>query len=81
MPAAHASCYLSVTHAAAPLIKALVANARAGLQHVLATAPQLPSAQRWQALVRYIVAKILDANRLPVTAQMALALGEQSNLA
>lgn len=66
---------LSVTHAAAPLIKALVANARAGLQHVLATAPQLPSAQRWQALVRYIVAKILDANKLPVTAPMTLASG------
>lgn len=53
---------LSVTHAAAAHVKVLVANVRAGLQHILTTAPQLPSAQRWQALVRYIVEKIIAAN-------------------
>jgi len=42
---------LSVTHAAAAHVKALVVNVRAGLQHILTTAPQLPSALRWRALV------------------------------
>lgn len=55
---------LSITHAAAAQVKALVANVRAGLQHVRATAPQLPSAQRWQALARYIVEKIIAANAI-----------------
>ncbi len=64
---------LSVTHAAAPLIKAMIANVRAGLQLIRATAPQLPSVQRWQALVRHIVNKILDANRPPITVAAALA--------
>ena len=53
---------LSVTHAAASQVKTLVANVRAGLQHILTTAPQLPSSQRWQALVRYIVEKIIAAS-------------------
>jgi Transposase DDE domain group 1 len=53
---------LSVTHAAAAHVKALVVNVRAGLQHIRVTAPQLPSMQRWQALVRYIVEKIIAAN-------------------
>ena len=53
---------LSVTHAAVTQIKALVANVRAGLEHIRATAPLLPSALRWQQLVRYIVDKIIAAN-------------------
>lgn len=53
---------LSVTHAAVAQVKALVANVRAGLHHIRVTAPQLSSAQRWKALVRYIVDKILVAN-------------------
>ncbi len=53
---------LSVTHAAVAHVKALVANVRAGLQHIRATAPQLPSVARWNALVRYIVEKIMAAN-------------------
>src|ERR1039457_5292329 len=52
---------LSITHAAADQVKALVANIRAGLQHIRVTAAQLPDVQRWQALVRYIVDKILTA--------------------
>lgn len=54
---------LSLTHAASAHVKALVANVRAGLQHIRATAPQLPSVQRWQVLVRYIVEKIIAADR------------------
>ena len=39
----------------------MITNIRAGLQHILATAPQLPKSARWQALVTYIVDKILAA--------------------
>ncbi len=53
---------LSITHAAADKVKALVANVREGLRHVLAIAPQLPTHQRWKMLVRYIVDKIFEAN-------------------
>jgi Transposase DDE domain group 1 len=69
---------LSVTHAAATQVKALVANVRAGLQHIRATAPQLPSVQRWKALVLYIVEKIIAAsteNPIKTAAPPALAMG------
>lgn len=52
---------LTLTHAAGDQIKAMVANIKKGLDTILGTAPQLPKAQRWPALVRYIVAKILAA--------------------
>jgi hypothetical protein len=69
---------LSLTHAASAHVKALVANVRAGLQHIRATAPQLPPVQRWRALVRYIVEKIIAANAentVDATAPPPLALG------
>jgi hypothetical protein len=52
---------LTISHAAGDQIKAIIANIRKGLDHVLATAPQLPQTGRWPALVRYIVSKILAA--------------------
>lgn len=52
---------LTLTHAAGDQIKAMIANIRRGLDHVLANAPQLPKADRWRALVRYIVNKIIAA--------------------
>jgi hypothetical protein len=52
---------LTLSHAAGDQIKAMIANIRKGLDHVLATAPQLPKASRWPALVRYIVSRILAA--------------------
>jgi hypothetical protein len=52
---------LSLTHAAASHVKALVTNVRKGLDHIRTTAPQLPSMQRWNALVQYIVDKIIAA--------------------
>jgi hypothetical protein len=52
---------LTLTHAAGDQIKALIANVRKGLDTILAAAPQLPKAQRWQALVRYIIAAMLRA--------------------
>lgn len=50
---------LTLTHAASDQIKAMIANIRKGLDHIRATAPQLPKAERWRALIRYIVAQIL----------------------
>ena len=50
---------LSLTHAAASQVKALVVNIRAGLASIRATASQLSAGQRWKALVGYIVEKIL----------------------
>jgi hypothetical protein len=52
---------VTLSHAAGDQIKAMITNIRKGLDHVLATAPQLPKACRWPALVRYIVDKILAA--------------------
>ena len=52
---------LTLSHAAGARIKEMIANIRAGLEHVLATAPQLPSIDRWRALVRYIVSQIIAA--------------------
>jgi Transposase DDE domain group 1 len=52
---------LTLSHAAGDRIKAMIANIRKGLDHVLANAPQLPKADRWPALVRYIVDKIIAA--------------------
>ena len=52
---------LTITHEAAAQIKRLVANVRAGLDHIRKTAPQLDKPQRWFALARYIVAQILPA--------------------
>ena len=50
---------LTLTHAAGDQIKAMIANIRKGLDHIRATAPQLPKRERWRALIRYIVAQIL----------------------
>jgi hypothetical protein len=52
---------LTLSHAAGDQIKAMITNIRKGLEHVLATAPQLPKAACWPALVRYIVDKIIAA--------------------
>ena len=52
---------LTLTHAAGDQIKSMIAHVRKGLDHVLANAPQLPKAERWRALVRYIVERIIAA--------------------
>jgi len=56
---------LTLTHAAGDQIKAMIANIRQGLDHVRANAPQLPKADCWRALVRYIVDKIIAAKQKP----------------
>jgi hypothetical protein len=52
---------LTLSHAAGDQIRAMIVNVRKGLDHVLASAPQLPKAGRWPALVRYIADKIINA--------------------
>lgn len=52
---------LTLTHAAGDQIKAMLANVRLGLDSILATAPQLPKPERWPALVRYIIARIIGS--------------------
>ena len=50
---------LTAMHAGSKTIKAMIANIRKGLQHIREAAPQLQPGQRWQALLRYIIGKIL----------------------
>ncbi len=50
---------LVLTHEAATHIKTMLANVRAGIEHIRSAAPQLTGAQRWYALARYIADKIL----------------------
>jgi hypothetical protein len=52
---------LTVTHVASTQIKTMITNVRAGLQQIKEAAPQLAQPDRWRALVRLIVAKILVA--------------------
>jgi hypothetical protein len=62
---------LTLTHAAGDQIKTMIANVRKGLDTILQTAPQLTKPDRWQALVRYIIEKIIAAkpkNHSPPTA-------------
>lgn len=72
---------VTLTHAAGDQIKAMIAAIRKGLDHICATAPQLPKPGRWQALIRYIVAQILAARPTqppPMFALTAPLLATQS---
>lgn len=66
---------LTVTHAAVAQVKAAIANVSKGLQHIRATAPQLPARQRWSALVRYILDQIIGAARGEIRVIPALESG------
>ena len=66
---------LTITHEAATQIKALVTNVRHGLRLVQDTAPQLTKPNRWFALVRYIVGRILACAPKPNLGLTALATG------
>ena len=39
----------------------MISNVRRGLDTILATAPQLTKSERWSALVRYIIARMIGA--------------------
>jgi hypothetical protein len=66
---------LTLTHAAGDQIKAMIVNIRKGLDTVLATAPQLTKPERWQALVRYIIGKIIAAKPKNHSPPVALPSG------
>jgi hypothetical protein len=66
---------LTITHEAASQIKALVTHVRHGLSLIQATAPQLTKPQRWFALVRYIVERILASAPRPNLGMLALGTG------
>ena len=59
--AGQARLLVTLNHAAGDLIKAMIANVRKGLDTLGATTPQLSKAERWPALVRYILAKVFGA--------------------
>ena len=50
---------VTLTHADADQVKSMIANVRKGLDAILASAPQLAKPERWRALVRYIISKIV----------------------
>jgi hypothetical protein len=52
---------VTLTHAASDQIKTMITNVRKGLDTVLASAPQLTKADRWKALMHYIIDKIIAA--------------------
>jgi hypothetical protein len=59
--AGQARLLVTLTHAAGDFVKTMIANVRTGLDSILQAAPQLKKTERWPALVRYIVTKILAA--------------------
>lgn len=56
--AGQTTLYLTPLHGKAGLLKPLIANIRAALQHVRAAAEQFGSIDRWATLVRYVSNKI-----------------------
>ena len=66
---------LTITHEAASQIRVLVTHVRHGLSLIQATAPQLTKPQRWFALVRYIVERILACAPKPNLGLVALGTG------
>ena len=57
--------YLTQMHAEAGLIKSMIANVHAAIQHVRAAAEQLPKLDRWRALLAYICQRIVGQIGLP----------------
>lgn len=51
---------LTVTHAAIDKIKSMITNVHNGLDFIAKTTPQLVKIEKWKALVRYIIQKIID---------------------
>jgi hypothetical protein len=47
------------------LIKSMIANVQAAIRHVRTAAEQLPTLDRWRALLAYICHKIVSHNPLP----------------
>jgi hypothetical protein len=60
--------YLTPVHAEKGLIKTMIANVGAAIGHVRSIARQLPSIDRWRALLEYICGRILAQTALPIPA-------------
>lgn len=65
--------YLTPLHGASHRAMAMITNIRAAVAHIKETAEQLASLDRWEAMIQYIVAKIVTASaqyrsRLPCLA-------------
>ena len=57
--------YLTPMHAEAGLIKSMIVNVHAAIQHVKAAAEQLPKIDRWRVLLAYICQRIVAHIGLP----------------
>jgi hypothetical protein len=58
--------YLTPMHAEVGLIKSMIANVHAAIQHVRKTAEQLPKIDRWATLLGYICHRIVGQTALPI---------------
>ena len=78
---------VTLTHARADRVKSMIANVRKGLDTLLASAPPWTKPERWRALVRYIISKIVPVRQhqpppssLHPPPAPALAGGEQRKI-
>jgi hypothetical protein len=67
--------YLTPMHAQSGLIKSMVANVQAAIQHVKAAAEQLPKLDRWATLRACICRRIVGQIALPVPPPTLAARG------
>jgi hypothetical protein len=67
--------YLTPMHAEAGLIKSMIANVHAAIQHVKRTAEQLPKPDQWRVLLAYICRHIVGQTALPTPPPMLSAPG------
>ena len=58
--------YLTPMHAKAGLIKSMITNVHAAIQHVRQAAEQLPKLDRWATLIAYICRRIVSQFTLPI---------------
>ena len=62
-------------HAEAALIKSMIANVHAAIQHVKAAAEQLPKINGWRTLLRHICQRIVGQIGLPTPPPAVAAPG------
>ena len=64
--AGRTTLYLTPMHAEVGLIKSMIANVHAAIRYVRRAAEQLPTLDRWRALLGYICARIVGPTPLPM---------------
>jgi hypothetical protein len=67
--------YLTPMHAEVGLIKSMIANVHAAIQHVRQAAEQLPRIDRWATLLSYICRRIAGQIELPTPPPRLAAMG------